>query len=417
MDSDSGDLKRLFRVYPATLEGSVACSADGKFVAAADDTSVRVWDREDTTDFVIGERKPSETGVLAVAPDGGEIISGGNHDGYVWQLKNSLSTYALPGSGGEERVSAASYSPTGDTLVTGDFGGFLRLWRRKTGERWQEQTEIKAHQYSVSAIAVSGTGLIASIDDIDGSISLRTVDDSSFVNQWTLKDSGISQVFSFFFNDGSSTLHVSGRNGGVNSSSVADPDSIIGLSGIEVKNGKPRPHLWTPKEGFIAAASDPGEHLAALASENGWISLLEYDNGAPIARLVPGRNSSILSIDEENRFDTTDISDLSTAYWRFSDTPLQLYSLELTMRDYYEPNLVPRLVACRAQQASKLNERACGDAFTPVRSLAYLNRVPPSLKDLEREAGFISRRSIGRGGGFRWARPDAEERQDADGSL
>jgi hypothetical protein len=50
------------------------------------------------------------------------------------------------------------------------------------------------------------------------------------------------------------------------------------------------------------------------------------------------------------------------------------------MRDYYEPRLLPRLLACGEREAT--DPGACERAFRPVRPLASLNRIQPSVRIL-----------------------------------
>ncbi|MGF9764650.1 caspase family protein [Microvirga sp. 0TCS3.31] len=49
------------------------------------------------------------------------------------------------------------------------------------------------------------------------------------------------------------------------------------------------------------------------------------------------------------------------------------------MRDYYEPQLLPRLLACHEAEAAGEAD-ACKKAFKPVRPLGELNRVQPAVK-------------------------------------
>ncbi|MBY3297654.1 hypothetical protein HFO10_17165 [Rhizobium laguerreae] len=57
------------------------------------------------------------------------------------------------------------------------------------------------------------------------------------------------------------------------------------------------------------------------------------------------------------------------------------------MRDYYEPGLLGRLLACHEAEASRKNPNACEEAFKPVRSLVELNRIQPDVRIVSVEAG------------------------------
>jgi uncharacterized caspase-like protein len=57
------------------------------------------------------------------------------------------------------------------------------------------------------------------------------------------------------------------------------------------------------------------------------------------------------------------------------------------MRDYYEPRLLPRLLACHDAEASGVDPGACAKAFKPVRELALLNRIQPEVRIAKVEQG------------------------------
>ncbi|UIK20665.1 caspase family protein [Rhizobium leguminosarum] len=72
--------------------------------------------------------------------------------------------------------------------------------------------------------------------------------------------------------------------------------------------------------------------------------------------------------------------DLDGFSWVMPDAPLQALPPEIFMRDYYEPNLLARLLACREAEGSGKNSNACAEAFKPIRPLAELNRIQPEVR-------------------------------------
>jgi uncharacterized caspase-like protein len=60
------------------------------------------------------------------------------------------------------------------------------------------------------------------------------------------------------------------------------------------------------------------------------------------------------------------------------------------MRDYYEPRLLPRLLACHEVESSGTDPEACRKAFKPVRPLAELNRIQPEVKIAKVERGGLA---------------------------
>jgi len=85
-----------------------------------------------------------------------------------------------------------------------------------------------------------------------------------------------------------------------------------------------------------------------------------------------------LAVAPDGKFDLSDIDSLEAVSWRMPDDPLRPLAPEMFMRDFYEPRLVSRLIACSARL--KIDPSACASAFTPVRPLASLNRVQPGVR-------------------------------------
>ena len=301
----------------------------------------------------------------------------GDKYAYVWPLSENIPISVLGGSGDAEGVSAAAYDPKNRFMVTGSFDGSLRLWRRDMNSAWKMVSEAKAHKYSVSALAVAEGGLVATTDEIAKDVALWSVDENRLVRKWDKSGIGSSQIFAFYFNRDASTIHVTGRFDGFNSRSDVDINRMVGVAGLDVATGDQKPQPWRYDENFVAATSDSSERWVAISSTNGWLSLLDFRTGAHIARIVLGKGAMSLVIDESNRFDTTDLSEIGSLYWSFSDDPIRLQSIDLTMRDYFEPRLLPRLLACRASSPI-----SCDQSFRQVRDLAALNRIQPGVRIL-----------------------------------
>ena len=124
-------------------------------------------------------------------------------------------------------VVSAAYDPRGSLLFTGDYNGRITIWRHGLNGRWVAVSHTLAHRYGVSGLAVSRDGLIASIDAIDHTVALWEIQDDTLRERWRRTDIGISQVFAFYFNTAGTTLHASGRDGGINRPSVAKPEEIM----------------------------------------------------------------------------------------------------------------------------------------------------------------------------------------------
>ena len=102
--------------------------------------------------------------------------------------------------------------------------------------------------------------------------------------------------------------------------------------------------------------------------------------GRELCRLLSFRDGSWVVADATGRFDASDLTDLRGLHWLLPDNPVTPLPLEIFQRQYYEPRLLPRLLA---------NEK-----FKPLPSLAELNRAQPVVKiskiEAAEEAGRVN---------------------------
>jgi WD40 repeat protein len=109
---------------------------------------------------------------------------------------------------------------------------------------------------------------------------------------------------------------------------------------------------------------------------------LENPDGTELCTLVLlDKKNALITVAPEGRFDTNmDLSAILGEHWIENDKVFNPLPLEIFMRDYYEPRLLPRLLACHAAEAT--DPKACETAFPKVRPLGELNRVQPEVKIL-----------------------------------
>jgi WD40 repeat protein len=157
----------------------VVWSPDGtRLVGGGDDGHVYVWDAADGTQL---ERLAGHHGgvtSMAWSPDGSRLASGGSGQGQadsgellVWDARSGAHSgkpvHAFVGHAGV--VSALSWVPSGEVVVSGGSDGRLRWWQVSSGECVRVQ---EAHQGAVRALKVSpNESLLASCGD-DGAIRL-----------------------------------------------------------------------------------------------------------------------------------------------------------------------------------------------------------------------------------------------------
>lgn len=127
--------------------------------------------------------------------------------------------------------------------------------------------------------------------------------------------------------------------------------------------GSPRHTIRTGGGEVTALALSPDDSLLAVGNAQGEVTLFSTQSGALIARLFSQGNGSWAVVDGDSRFDTNNLDDNGSIHWVMADEPMKAYPLELLMRGYFEPRLLPRLLA--------------GQAMRPVPPVADLNRAQP----------------------------------------
>ena len=168
------------RQLPTRLR-CVAWSPDGtRLVGGGDDGHVYVWDAADGTLLL---RLAGHHGVVtsvAFSPDGSRLVSGGGSQGqaggelFVWEVQRGerhpawgAGNSALVGHPGI--VSAVTWAPSEERLISGGSDGRLRWWQVESGQCTRVQ---EAHPGTVQALKVSPDGnRLASCGD-DGAIRL-----------------------------------------------------------------------------------------------------------------------------------------------------------------------------------------------------------------------------------------------------
>src|SRR3974377_2061006 len=109
--------------------------------------------------------------------------------------------------------------------------------------------------------------------------------------------------------------------------------------------------------------------------------LWDAAGGLPLAALVSDREGGWIVVDPDGRFDTNDLETIRGLHWIMREEPLRGLPVEIFMRDYYEPKLVPRLWNSEATTAS--HPDACEKEFKKVRPLAELDRTQPFVDEPE----------------------------------
>ncbi|MCU1267882.1 MAG: (Myosin heavy-chain) kinase [Acidobacteria bacterium] len=323
--------------------GTIAISGDGKLVMAGKGEILG----SDTTDHAArwywldsgkADRKfeahTSTVKKVALSQDGRFLLtmvslSGSevNDPARLWDLKSGRELYRLaPQNSSDMRADAIALSPDGSLAATAHHNAqneaVVLLWDTVTGK---ETLTLKADsgltgfaaQFNSLAFALDGQTLATSSND-------RTI------RLWSTTT-------------GQELKRFEGHADGVNS----------------VKFAADKRHL-------ISASDDATVRLWSLEAGREVCRLISFNDD-------PVEGERWVVVTPDGRFDTNNLNKIQGLHWILSDAPLSPQPLEIYMRDYYEPQLLSRLLRCEA-------EKNCATEFKPLRDLATLNRVLPEVK-------------------------------------
>lgn len=124
------------------------------------------------------------------------------------------------------------------------------------------------------------------------------------------------------------------------------------------------------------AYSPDGKILAVGGAENR-VRLFDVEHDREVGSLVAPANRDWLMITPEGRLDTSRLEEVEEVYWIVKQEPTKAQPLELFMREFYEPALLPRLLK--------------GEKFNPVDDLSKRNRALPHIEITDITPGGIDK--------------------------
>jgi WD40 repeat protein len=144
---------------------SVSFSPDGQIVAAGmSDGTIALWDR---TGGKIREFRGNLERVLNLrfSPDGQQIVTVGDQGGQLWSLTGQRLAQFKTESGGWD----VRFHPNGQTIVTSENDGSVRLWTLKG----QQISAFNVNQTSIYSLALSPDGQTIATGGSDGVVEFR----------------------------------------------------------------------------------------------------------------------------------------------------------------------------------------------------------------------------------------------------
>jgi len=340
----------LRSVVFVALDGLVSLRASGP-----DSTNiVRPPDQRIAVERPVGVCSAQDGSLLWVTSEGGEIIALSRSS-----VKEPLVEMGRV-SGGEEvgYLFKVACDERGHTAVVSDSltDKVFIVEVSEAGVRLIQELEVAGSGSSRARPSLSRDSLLLAIN---GSLYSRTPADGQFELAETFPNAE-----RLVFDQNGQRLMVLGAKSSIR--------QIVRDQEGQVSVGEPFESLGPAGDGAFLSSG-----LIMLLRGGLTVDVERIGDMRPVGSLAFGGDQDWVFTDNAGRFDVNDLNANSAAHWLMPDDPLRPLQPEIFMRDYYEPDLLGRLLACR--EAEALDPSACGRAFRQVPDLTHLNRVQPEV--------------------------------------
>ncbi len=403
-DSDTGALKNTLG-RPNNAINVVAFSPDSsQIVAGSENGSLYFWKPTESSEPERAKISNSSIKCLSFSKDGAEIASGcadscvqvtrvadRKKHGRTFTAHNSVGSVSFsPGTrelfiATEREHSVSNYdltsgkklweqflpgladrlttSPDGRTLALGNGLGDILIFDTKSKKIVKT---IKAYKpYALNdeadiylwALAFSSDGkLLAASDDL-GNAKIWDVESGALVQTLPKQTSAVA---AFAFAAENSQIAIGTTSGDITIFDLSKKTKNLVLGNLQNKITS------------LTFNKDNSELVSAC--ENGLITLWDVAHTKQLCGMIalPEADSKADSwavITPDGRFDTNNLEQISSLAWVLPEDPLHALPPEIFLRQYFEPNLLPR--AIKQEQ------------FSPLPDMQKLNTVQPAITKLE----------------------------------
>jgi len=411
-DVASNKAIRIFKGYSSSVL-SVSLSPDDRYlIIGGGYKGAQLWDTTTGQQIQSYVSEKGSVDYAALSRDGAFVFTQGfNNPGRVWDTITGQALRTI--SGNEKMTEYVALSPDGRYLFTGGFDNPARLWDPVTGN---EVRRFVGYPGSIRQVAFSP----------DSRFVLTLSYDKNPWNWaclWEVATGKEVRRFKVPIHMGSS-MAISPDNrqlvvGGVSSTyginanlfnlttglpirsfighskivgSVAfSPDGRSILTGSwdhtarlwDVATGRQlrvfrghSAHVWS-------ARLSHDQKFVITGSTDSTARIWRADTGEEVCRLITFNNGTWIVVAPDGRFDANNLDQIAGLNWVMPDDPFRPIPAEVFMKDYYEPRLLPRLLA--------------GEKSRPIKSVTALNRVQPgvSIKEILWEGQGHDKVSVG----------------------
>lgn len=334
-------------------------------------------------------------------PDGRHLSTSADGNMYIWEVETGREIWRLKAPKGQQESEGEgfdAFSPDSRYGLSTASAGIItlppHLWDLKTGQL-KEMPDVVEQPLSAIAFAPDGGSFLVSTGVYadgggGGEVCLHSVPTGKLLQCYKGMEYSINGVA--LTKDNQRVLAGSRGNvvqvwdkttGRPLSRFVGDQALLSPDEGRLLTSELNRAHLWKFAAGTELVSLDHSTaitglgfmrsgRLALTASSDSALRLWDANSGKELCRLVTSGIGDWAVIAPDGRFDSNNLDEANGLHWVTSDAPFTTLPLEIFMRDYYEPQLLPRLIRCN-------EEKNCDREFKRVRDISKLNRAQPRV--------------------------------------
>jgi WD40 repeat protein len=353
---------------------SVALSVDGKYLATASkDKSARLWEIATGKQVQKFEGHSKEVNSVAISADGKYVVTGSDDKtARLWEILTGKQVRKFEGH--SSSVHSVAISGDGKYVATGSQDSTTRLWEISTGKQVQKLVSF-SDQVEANLITNKGVEKVTSQSQPTQSQSVVFSAD----NKYVLVGGDDGKTWLWEVSTGKQVREFAGHSSGIQSVTISANSKYV-VTGSMDNSAR----LWDAETGrqiqkFVGhtgtvktvAITDDGKYV--VTGGDSTTRIWDTATGKELCSLVSLKDGNWITVTPGGYFDASNLEEIKGLHWVMSDEPMRTYPLEIFMRDFYEPRLLPRI----------LN----GETFENSRKLSELNRLQPSVKiaNIERQ--------------------------------